>query len=112
MNINSPRGNQLRKQLNVSKDSHGKKPSNELPAIQDVNKESSTESEDDTSSEGSDSSVDAMFEGEDSENKIYQKILDSQERKQTGEESKIDSKDVESLVDKNMIDLLRACSML
>ena len=42
-----------------------------------MNRESSTESEDDTSSEGSDSSVDAMFEGEDSENKIYQKILDS-----------------------------------
>jgi len=29
-----------------------------------------------------------------------------------GEESKDDTKDVKNLVDKNMLDLLRACSML
>lgn len=29
-----------------------------------------------------------------------------------GEESKDDAKDVKNLVDKNMLDLLRACSML
>ena len=112
MNINSPRGKAFRKELNVSKESNVGKPSQELPTIAEPNKESSSESEDDTSSDGSDSSVDAMIEGDESEAKIYQKILDTQERNQTGEEGKIDSKDVKNLVDKNMIDLLRACSML
>ena len=102
--------------MKALKESHGAK---ELDAetIKETNKESSgTESEDESSSSASDSSVDAMFEGEDNENALYKKVSETQERIFNGEareESKIDDQDlVGGLVDKQMVQLLRACAML
>ena len=44
---------------------------------------------------------------------MYEKLQKRQEQQMNQkEEAKIDPKDVKNLVDKNMIDLLRACSML
>ena len=115
MKIQSPRHGTFQKDIKALKESHGAK---ELDAetIKETNKESSTESEDESSSSGSDSSVDAMFEGEDNENALYKKVSETQERIFNGEgqeESKIDDQDLMGgLVDKQMVQLLRACSML
>ena len=43
---------------------------------------------------------------------MFKKIDEGQEMQMNGEESKDEPKDVKNLVDKNMLDLLRACSML
>ena len=113
MKIQSPRGGQLGNELKALKESHGAEM--DQATIKETNKESSSESEDETSSSEGSSSVEGLIEGDESEAAMYKKLQEAQEKimnGESGEESKIDPKDVNGLVDKNMIDLLRACSML
>ena len=72
---------------------------------------SSEHSDPDSESESSGSSVD--FGEEETEQSIYDKIQAAQEGRETGdEERKKEEKPLEELIDRNMINLLRACTML
>ena len=75
--------------------------------------ESSERSDATSESNGSDtSSIDAALNGEEeTEDQLYDRILAAQEGREVQEEQKKD-KQVEELVDKNMINLLRVCGML
>ena len=83
----------------------------EEPSGIDSNSSSEVEDTTSSSSEGSDSSIDAAL-GEESELALMKKLEVAQDKRMNGEETKEDPKDVMNLVEKNMINLLRACSML
>jgi len=53
------------------------------------------------------------MQGEDgNEDAMFKKLEEAQEMQMKGEESKDDTKNVNNLVDKATLELLRACSML
>ena len=86
--------------------------------IDEENSDDTSEKSDPSSSENSDSdsSIEAALNGEEeTEEAIYNKILAAQESRDAGmegEESKEKENQVEQLVDRNMINLLRVCAML
>lgn len=73
--------------------------------------DSSVKSDPSSSSGDSSDSIEAAINGDDNEDAIYDQILAAQEGRKLGGEEKKDG-EVQDLVDRNMINLLRVCSML
>ena len=127
INFSSPRGKQMKMDLLSSSQEEGEDQGSGLQDKLDTIKQedegmSSDEPEDDeeekedsTSGEEDDSSIDADMQGDDfeTEDQIYQRILANQEEAKTEEvQNNQKEENISSLVDKNMVNLLKACSML
>ena len=118
ISFQSPRGRDIAQAVRISS-SNQVNMALQQSNIPEAESEGSSSEKSDTSSSssndsGDDSSIDAAINGEeDTEQALYDKILAAQEGREAGsEESKQPQKQVEELVDKNMINLLRVCTML